>query len=70
MSTTPDSRRKGGTQTHRDRVGADAAQVRSGESVLLIEDEPGIVDFVRRGLEAEGFVVEAATDGIQANGWL
>ena len=26
--------------------------------VLLIEDEPGIVDFVRRGLEAEGFVVE------------
>jgi len=31
--------------------------------VLLIEDEPGIVDFVRRGLEAEGFVVEAALDG-------
>ena len=33
--------------------------------VLLIEDEPGIVDFVRRGLEAEGFVVEAAVDGIE-----
>jgi two-component system copper resistance phosphate regulon response regulator CusR len=33
--------------------------------VLLIEDEPGIVDFVRRGLEAEGFVVEAAGDGVQ-----
>ncbi len=32
-------------------------------SVLLIEDEPGIVDFVRRGLEAQGFVVEAALDG-------
>jgi DNA-binding response OmpR family regulator len=32
--------------------------------VLLIEDEPGIVDFVRRGLEAEGFSVEAALDGI------
>jgi two-component system OmpR family response regulator len=31
--------------------------------VLLIEDEPGIVDFVRRGLEAEGFAVEAAGDG-------
>ena len=27
--------------------------------VLLIEDEPGIVDFVRRGLEAQGFDVEA-----------
>jgi DNA-binding response OmpR family regulator len=34
-------------------------------SVLLIEDEPGIVDFVRRGLEAQGFVVEAALDGLE-----
>jgi DNA-binding response OmpR family regulator len=33
--------------------------------VLLIEDEPGIVDFVRRGLEAEGFTVETAMDGIE-----
>jgi DNA-binding response OmpR family regulator len=33
--------------------------------VLLIEDEPGIVDFVRRGLEAAGFVVEAAGDGVE-----
>jgi DNA-binding response OmpR family regulator len=32
-------------------------------NLLLIEDEPGIVDFVRRGLEAEGFAVEAALDG-------
>ncbi|HEX4186498.1 MAG TPA: response regulator transcription factor [Solirubrobacteraceae bacterium] len=31
--------------------------------VLVIEDEPGIVDFVSRGLEAEGFAVEAAGDG-------
>jgi DNA-binding response OmpR family regulator len=31
--------------------------------VLLVEDEPGIVDFVRRGLEADGLVVEAALDG-------
>jgi len=31
--------------------------------VLLIEDEPGIVDFLRRGLTAEGFVVEASLDG-------
>src|ERR1700733_7318671 len=33
--------------------------------VLLIEDEPGIVDFVRRGLEAQGFQVQTATDGIE-----
>jgi two-component system, OmpR family, response regulator len=33
------------------------------ERVLVVEDEPGIVDFVRRGLEAEGFVVETALDG-------
>jgi DNA-binding response OmpR family regulator len=34
-------------------------------AVLLIEDEPGIVDFVRRSLEAEGFSVDAALDGIE-----
>jgi DNA-binding response OmpR family regulator len=33
--------------------------------LLVIEDEPGIVDFVRRGLEAEGFAVETALDGIE-----
>ncbi|HEV2973877.1 MAG TPA: response regulator transcription factor [Solirubrobacteraceae bacterium] len=33
--------------------------------VLVIEDEPGIVDFVARGLEAEGFGVESATDGVE-----
>jgi len=32
-------------------------------SVLLIEDEPGIVDFVSRGFEAEGFSVQVALDG-------
>lgn len=50
------------------QAGVDAeAQERSQPSarVLLIEDEPGIVDFVRRGLEAEGFTVEAALDGIE-----
>jgi DNA-binding response OmpR family regulator len=34
-------------------------------SVLLVEDEPGIVDFVKRGLEAEGFSVQAAFDGAE-----
>jgi DNA-binding response OmpR family regulator len=32
-------------------------------SILLVEDEPGIVDFLGRGLRAEGFAVEAAGDG-------
>jgi two-component system, OmpR family, response regulator len=41
-------------------AGDEVAPVR----VLLIEDEPGIVDFVRRGLQADGFVVEAALEGI------
>ena len=36
----------------------------SGAQVLLIEDEPGIVDFVQRGLEGHGFRVLAETDGI------
>jgi DNA-binding response OmpR family regulator len=65
MSTTPDSRTKAVTPARIERVGAEADLLRSRESVLLIEDEPGIVDFVRRGLEAEGFVVEAASDGIE-----
>ncbi len=33
--------------------------------MLLVEDEPGIVDFVRRGMEAEGFVVHAEHDGAE-----
>jgi DNA-binding response OmpR family regulator len=35
------------------------------ERILIVEDEPGIVDFVRRGLEAAGFVVEAAANGVE-----
>ena len=41
-----------------------AAQDRAlAPSILLVEDEPGIVDFLSRGLRAEGFTVETATDG-------
>jgi DNA-binding response OmpR family regulator len=31
--------------------------------ILVIEDEPGIVDFLQRGLEAQGFEVISALDG-------
>ncbi len=31
--------------------------------IVLIEDEPGIVDFIERGLSARGFEVRAALDG-------
>jgi DNA-binding response OmpR family regulator len=34
-------------------------------AILLIEDEPGIVDFVRRGMEAEGFHVQSTPDGVE-----
>jgi DNA-binding response OmpR family regulator len=34
-----------------------------GLRVLLVEDEPGIADFVVRGLREEGFTVEHAADG-------
>jgi DNA-binding response OmpR family regulator len=34
-------------------------------TVLVIEDEPGIVDFLQRGLQAEGFAVEATGDGLE-----
>ena len=38
------------------------------DRVLLIEDELGIVDFLRRGLADEGFSVEACLDGRQDAG--
>ena len=52
-----------------DRGVAESTQMGAGEArltqarLLVIEDEPGIVDFLRRGLDSEGFVVEAAADG-------
>ncbi len=36
-------------------------------TILIVEDEPGIVDFVCRGLRAEGFAVEVALDGIEGS---
>src|SRR5205809_407298 len=33
------------------------------ETILVIEDEPGIVDFIERGLKAHGFEVRSAFDG-------
>ncbi|MBV9802267.1 MAG: response regulator transcription factor [Solirubrobacterales bacterium] len=32
--------------------------------ILVIEDEPGIVDFLERGLRAQGFEVTSAMDGV------
>jgi DNA-binding response OmpR family regulator len=32
--------------------------------ILVIEDEPGIVDFLERGLRSYGFEVDSATDGV------
>ena len=64
MGAAADSPRERASQTPGNGVGDDAQVVESAR-VLLIEDEPGIVDFVRRGLEGEGFVVEAAYDGVE-----
>jgi CheY-like chemotaxis protein len=41
-----------------------AAKQALAPSILLVEDEPGIVDFLERGLQAEGFAVEVALDGL------
>ncbi len=56
-ATTRDEREDGGTSER-------SAIAPNGPRVLLIEDEPGIVDFVTRGLEGAGFVVQAALDGL------
>lgn len=44
------------------RPGAPAETEATGR-VLVVEDEPGIAGFVRRGLLFEGFAVEVAADG-------
>ncbi len=33
------------------------------DRILLVDDEPRILDFIRRGLTAEGFSVDVATEG-------
>jgi DNA-binding response OmpR family regulator len=35
------------------------------EVILVIEDEPGIVDFLERGLRSHGFTVRSALDGVR-----
>jgi DNA-binding response OmpR family regulator len=60
MGTTAEPRADAGADS-----GRISGQAADSASVLLIEDEPGIVDFLRRGLEAEGFGVEAALDGVE-----
>ena len=43
----------------------ETAKEQARPRILLVEDEPGIVDFLKRGLRAEGFFVEAAFDGVE-----
>jgi DNA-binding response OmpR family regulator len=64
MGAAADSRPDRAVHSPAVRSGVEAREL-DRPRVLLIEDEPGIVDFVRRGLEAEGFAVEAAGDGVQ-----
>jgi DNA-binding response OmpR family regulator len=33
--------------------------------ILVVEDEPAIADFLRRGLQAEGYSVDCAGDGVE-----
>src|SRR5437879_672031 len=54
--------------TERERSAGNVARVDDpsrGGRILLVEDEAGIADFVRRGLEGEGFLVHAAADGVE-----
>ena len=47
------------------QTAASAGEQALAPTVLLIEDEPGIVDFLKRGLQAEGFSVQTALDGAE-----
>lgn len=39
------------------------ASIQAGARILLIDDEPGIRNFISRGLRGEGFTVDLASDG-------
>ena len=65
MGIVADSRRESVAHQPTGRSALDSRTFGNAAKVLVIEDEPGIVDFVCRGLEAEGFAVEAAMDGIE-----
>jgi DNA-binding response OmpR family regulator len=54
-----------GTAADAARTGGATVEAFAAARVLVVEDEPGIVDFVRRGLRATGFEVQAALDGIE-----
>jgi len=43
--------------------------LRTSARILVVEDEVGIMDFVRRGLVREGFEVKTAADGLEGE-WL
>jgi DNA-binding response OmpR family regulator len=49
----------------REETNAVQAGAAAAAQILLIEDEPGIADFVQRGLEAEGFTVQSSLDGAE-----
>jgi len=53
---------RGGARPEGSGAGA-PGRAQAPARVLVIEDEPGIVDFLRRGLEAEGFAVAGALEG-------
>ncbi len=46
-----------------DRPGRAGGAARDTARLLVVEDEPGIAGFVRRGLLFEGFAVDVAVDG-------
>lgn len=37
-----------------------------GTKILLVDDEPNILQFLELGLRSEGFMVECASDGTSA----
>jgi DNA-binding response OmpR family regulator len=43
---------------------ANGSQLSSAGTILVVEDEPGIADFLHRGLEGYGYSVRTALDGI------
>ena len=58
-----------GSSTHANRYNTGVDQGTTGDSfmrILVVEDEENIVEYLRKSLTSEGFVVDTATDGLTA----
>jgi two-component system chemotaxis response regulator CheY len=59
-----------GTRAHPDSGGADRTEPDPSRFVLIVDDDPNLLDVTRFVIESEGMAVETARNGQEALAWL